>query len=133
MNVPQSHFVAGPPRLHFLEWDSAGPITMVLLHGNAANAWGWEPLAEHLDPHFRLLALDQRGHGDSEWVRPPAYGPRDYAHDALIFIEQLSLRSPILVGHSMGGINVLAFASQWPSMIRAAVSIDVAITSSRGR
>jgi len=133
MSTPKSHFVEGPPRIHYLEWNSRGPITLVLLHGNAANAWWWEPLAAQFDPHFRLLALDQRGHGDSEWIRPPAYGPDNYAHDAMMFIERLGLRTPILVGHSMGGINVLAFAAKWPSMIRAAVSIDVAITSSRGR
>jgi pimeloyl-ACP methyl ester carboxylesterase len=86
-------------------------------------------------PEFRLLALDQRGHGDSEWTRPPAYSPLDYASDVARFVEHASTgrEAPVVVGHSMGGLNVLAFARQSPKSARGAMAIDIAITSSQRR
>ncbi len=134
MSVPRSHFIEGAPRLHYLEWNPHGRETLVLLHGNSANAWWWQPLADAIDnTQFRLLALDQRGHGDSEWVRPPAYTPDDYAHDLSRFIQASRLDRPIVVGHSMGGISVLAFAEQFGHLARAAIAIDVAVSSTPRR
>lgn len=134
MNHAHSRFLDGSPRLHCLEWNRGadGP-TLVLLHGNSANAWWWQQFADAAARRFRLIAIDQRGHGDSEWVRPPAYSPQDYAGDLGRVVRQLGLTRPFLAGHSMGGISVLAFVKDNPAAARAAVAIDVAVTSSRGR
>jgi pimeloyl-ACP methyl ester carboxylesterase len=135
MTPPHSHLLEGSPRLHYLEWNPGATRTVVLLHGNSANAWWWDPVARATAPEFRLLALDQRGHGDSEWVRPPAYSPLDYASDVARFVEHASAgrEAPVVVGHSMGGLNVLAFARQSPESARGAMAIDIAITSSQRR
>jgi len=135
MTAPHSHLLEGSPRLHYLEWNPDGARTVVLLHGDSANAWWWDPVARATAPEFRLLALDQRGHGDSEWVRPPAYSPLDYASDVARFVEHASAgrEAPVVVGHSMGGLNVLAFARQSPESARGAMAIDIAITSSHRR
>jgi pimeloyl-ACP methyl ester carboxylesterase len=135
MTAPHSHLLEGHPRLHYLEWNPHGPRTIVLLHGNSANAWWWEPVARVIAPEYRLLALDQRGHGDSEWARPPAYSPSDYANDIARFIAHVAADAerPLVAGHSMGGLNVLAFARNHPESARGAMAIDVAVTSSRGR
>jgi len=135
MTEPLSHLLEGSPRLHYLEWNPPGRPTVILLHGSTANAWWWRPVARAISPAFRLLALDQRGHGDSEWVRPPAYSPRQYAHDLARFAENAVPGSdlPIIVGHSLGGMSVLAFARHHPGRARAVVVIDVAVTSSRSR
>jgi pimeloyl-ACP methyl ester carboxylesterase len=134
MNAPRSNVLPGTPRLHYLEWNSDARETLVLLHGTSASAWWWAPLAGSISgAKFRLIALDQRGHGDSEWVRPPAYSPAEYARDLARFIEVTGLVRPIVVGHSMGGIAVLAFAAEFGELARAAVAIDVAITSTRRR
>jgi len=134
MSVPLSKFVEGWPRLHYLEWNPDGRETIVLLHGSTANAWWWKPLAGVLDVNqFRIIALDQRGHGDSEWVHPPAYSPDDYASDLERFIRDLGLARPIIAGHSMGGISVLSFAARFGDAARAVIAIDVAVTSSRQR
>ena len=90
MSEPHSHLLDGTPRLHYLEWNPAGRVTVILLHGNSANAWWWEPVARAMAPELRLLALDQRGHGDSEWVRPAAYSPLDYARDIAAFTAHVS-------------------------------------------
>jgi pimeloyl-ACP methyl ester carboxylesterase len=135
MTTPHSHLLEGSPRLHYLEWNPRAPRTIILLHGNSANAWWWEPVARAIAPDYRLLALDQRGHGDSEWARPAAYSPSDYANDIARFVAHVATNAakPVVVGHSMGGLNVLAFARVHPESARAAMAIDVAVTSSRGR
>jgi esterase len=135
MNEPHSHLLDGSPRLHYLEWNPRGTRTIILMHGNTANAWWWEPVARVIAPDYRLLALDQRGHGDSEWVRPRAYSPTDYAADIARFVAHVAPNAdkPVVVGHSMGGLNVLAFARNHPESARGAMAVDVAVTSSRGR
>ena len=135
MTEPSSHLVDLSPRLHYLEWNPSGRTTIVLLHGNSANAWWWEPVAREMSREFRLVALDQRGHGDSEWVRPAAYRPTDYAHDLAAFLRHVIRgdEKPIVVGHSMGGLTTLAFAAHHGRLTRGTVVIDAAVTSSRGR
>ena len=134
MSAPRSRFVGSNPRLHFLEWNPDGARSLILLHGNSANAWWWQWVAAELPKDLRLLALDQRGHGDSEWVKPPAYQPRDYAEDVARLIREIVRdQKPIVVGHSMGGVVTLAFASRYPELLRAAIVIDTAVASTRGR
>jgi len=130
MNEPTSRFLAGTPRLHYLEWNPTGARTLLLLHGNSANAWWWGPMARALaGADLRVLALDLRGHGDSEWVRPPDYSLADYADDLARLIQAADAEGGIAVGHSMGGVAVLAFALRYHRLARAAAAIDVAITS----
>ena len=88
MSAPRSRFSHSSPRIHFLEWNPEASRTVILLHGNSANAWWWQWVADALPEDLRLLALDQRGHGDSEWVKPPAYKPYDYAADLANFIRE---------------------------------------------
>ncbi|MGB8411455.1 MAG: alpha/beta hydrolase [Candidatus Binatus sp.] len=135
MTAPHSHLLEGSPRLHYLEWNPHAPRTVILLHGNTANAWWWEPLARVIAAQYRLLALDQRGHGDSQWARPAAYSPIDYANDIARFVAHATANAekPLVVGHSMGGMNVLAFARAHPHSARGAVAIDIPVTSTRGR
>lgn len=129
MTSPQRRFVPGSPRLHFLEWNPSGSRTVVLLHGATANAWWWEDFARHLPVNLRLLALDSRGHGDSGWVSPPSYGPADYADDVKRFVAFCGVKDPVIVGHSQGGINALAFVDAHPCAARAVVAVDIALTS----
>jgi pimeloyl-ACP methyl ester carboxylesterase len=134
MSAPRSRFSKSTPRLHFLEWNPDAPRTIVLLHGNTANAWWWQWVAAELPKDLRLLALDQRGHGDSEWVQPPAYKPHDYAGDLASFIaEEVRGELPIVVGHSMGGVVTLAFAHRYGELARGIVVVDTAVISTRGR
>jgi pimeloyl-ACP methyl ester carboxylesterase len=134
MSDPASGFFEGAPRLHYLEWNPRGRRTLVCLHGNSANAWWWQPMTEALGKlDFRILALDLRGHGDSDWVRPPAYLPTDYAGDVARFLKGMVLADPVVIGHSMGGICALALVVNYPNLVRAAVVVDVAVTSSPRR
>jgi pimeloyl-ACP methyl ester carboxylesterase len=133
MSSPQSRFCGDSPRIHYLEWNHGQRDTLVLIHGNTASAWWWEPVAMALGAEFRLLAIDLRGHGESDWVRPPAYHPADYARDVAAMLDASGAPAPVVVGHSMGGLCALAFADLFPKRARSLVIVDSALTSSGAR
>ena len=113
--------------------DRAAP-TIVLLHGGHQSAHSWDLVSLHLAENYHVLALDQRGHGDSEWARDVEYTNRTMALDALAFLDAMSLEKPILVGHSMGGRNGMLLTRHDPSWLRALVIVDVGPElSDRGR
>src|SRR6202041_3409524 len=108
-------------RFHFLEWGRADAAPIVLLHGGHQSAHSWDLVSLYLAQRYRVLALDQRGHGDSEWPRDVEYSNSAMARDAEAFIEALGLRRPILMGHSMGGRNSLLLTRRVQSRLRALV------------
>jgi esterase len=121
-------------RLHFLEWGAAEAPPIVLLHGGHQSAHSWDLVSLHLAQRFRVLALDQRGHGDSEWVRDVAYSNHEMALDAEAFIAALGLDRVILIGHSMGGRNAMLLTRRGTARLRALVVVDVGPeVSDRGR
>ena len=121
-------------RFHFLEWGDRDAPAIVLLHGGHQSAHSWDLVSLHLARRYRVLALDQRGHGDSEWARDADYTNHAMALDARAFLDALGLEKPILIGHSMGGRNSLLLTRQDPSRLRALVVVDVGPElSERGR
>src|SRR5580692_3958960 len=111
-------------RFHFLEWGAPDAPPIVLLHGGHQSAHSWDLVSLHLAQHFRVLALDQRGHGDSEWARDVAYSNHEMSLDAEEFIATLGLRRPILKGHSMRGRNSMLLNRRDASLLRALVIVD---------
>lgn len=111
--------------LRYLDWGRPDAPAIVLLHGGGQSAHTWDACCLILARRYRCLALDQRGHGDSEWSIAGAYGMDVHAQDIAGFIKALSLRAPLLVGMSMGGINATAYATRHASSLRALVSVDV--------
>jgi len=121
-------------RFHFLDWGAADAPPIVLLHGGHQSAHSWDLVSLHLAQRFRVLALDQRGHGDSEWARDVAYSNHEMSLDAEAFIGTLGLQRPILMGHSMGGRNAMLLTRRNPSLLRALAIVDVGPElSDRGR
>lgn len=111
-------------KLHYLDWGGDDTKhTFLLLHGGGAHAHWWDEVAPLLTPLGRVLALDFRGHGLSQWPRPPVYGPAAYIEDLGKFIEQLKTRV-ILVGHSMGGAVAQWTAVERPDLLEALVIVD---------
>jgi len=122
--VPRDRFVAvSGLRLRYRDWGGSGP-PLLALHGSAAHAHWWDPVAPYLARHVRVLALDWRGHGRSTWPEPPAYRTEDFVADLLGVIERLRLDRVIVAGHSMGGQAALAFAAWHPDRLARLVVID---------
>jgi pimeloyl-ACP methyl ester carboxylesterase len=118
--------VVGAHRFHFLEWGDPAAPPVLLLHGGNQTAHSWDLVSLHLADRYHIYALDQRGHGDSEWVRDQDYSPQTMATDALDFIEQQGIESPIIMGHSMGGGVTMSLAVREPQLAGALVFVDVA-------
>ena len=112
-------------RLHFLEWGDPEARPVLLLHGGNQSAHSWDLVSLHLADRYHVYALDQRGHGDSEWVRDQDYGHESQALDALAFIEQQRMQSPLIIGHSMGGRVTMTLSMKEPSVPRAVVFVDI--------
>ena len=110
--------------LHLLEWGPAARSGILLLHGGAAHAHWFDAVAVALAERRHVVALDQRGHGESAWARPPAYATEDFAGDIIGVIDCLGWESAVLVGHSMGGHNAIACAAWHPDRIRGLVIVD---------
>jgi pimeloyl-ACP methyl ester carboxylesterase len=96
---------------------------MVLLHGLAGHAGEWDALARRLSPRYRVVAVDQRGHGAGE-RHPQDVSRAAYVADVLAVVDQLALRRPVLVGQSLGGHTAMLAAAAHPGRFRALVLVE---------
>ena len=67
--------------LHCLDYGGRGWPPLLFLHGGSAHAHWWDFVAPAFTGRFHVMALDQRGHGDSPWTSEWAYGTRHYIAD----------------------------------------------------
>ncbi len=123
--LPESHEVhLGRMRLHYLDWGNKHLPPTVFLHGGALNAHTWDLCCLALRDDYHCLALDQRGHGDSDWAHDEDYSIGAQLGDTKGFVDKLGLDKFILVGMSLGAINSLAFAVAHPERLSHLVIID---------
>ena len=121
----KSQFVeAGGLRLHYQDYGTARKPAMLCLHGGAAHAHWFDYIAPGFTGDHHVLALDQRGHGDSEWANPPSYAYERYAADLAEVVGKLDLRDFVLIGHSMGGTVSLEYASTYPGRVGKLIVVD---------
>jgi pimeloyl-ACP methyl ester carboxylesterase len=112
-------------KLHYLDWGTAGRPVMVLLHGLRGHAHAWDDVSAAFCQQYHVLALDQRGRGDSGWAADGDYSMKAYVEDLASFCGVLNLAPFILVGHSMGGRNSMTFAAQYPQQVQRLIIVDV--------
>lgn len=115
-------------RIHYLDWGAGGDEAkppLILLHGIGKLARSFEPIAERFCDRFRVLAMDLRGHGDSDWHPQAAYLVEDYVQDLEGLVQQLGLRDIVLWGNSTGGRVAQVFAGIHPELTRAVIVEDV--------
>jgi esterase len=112
-------------RFNVLEWGREDAPAIMCLHGGHQSAHSWDLVSLSLASRFRVITPDQRGHGDSEWVRSGHYTNAEMAADALALMDALALDRPLLMGHSMGGRNTLMAALSAPERMRALVVVDI--------
>ncbi len=107
-------------------WEGEGP-TVVLLHGGGQTRHSWGRTAARLAAAgWTAVALDARGHGDSEWDPDEDYSLDAFAADLVAFLETLE-RPAVLVGASLGGITALIVAAERPELVAALVMVDVVV------
>lgn len=120
---PTDRFVAvNDLELHYVDWGGDGP-PVICVHGLTANCRIWDALAEVLAPHYRVLAIDLRGRGDSA---KPARGYSIPAHagDLLALLDSLELQKPVIMGHSLGAMITVFFASRYATRPGKVVLVD---------
>ena len=115
-------------RFFYRDWPSAKPNaqTLVLLHGYTGHARSWDLFAQAMSARYRVLALDQRGHGETQWAPPDAYDTSEMVTDLEHFVNALDLREFALVGLSMGGLVSIGYAGKRPGRLAKLVIVDIA-------
>lgn len=112
-------------RFHYLEWGDPRAQSVLLLHGSNQSAHSWDLVSLHLADRFHVFALDQRGHGDSEWSRDSDYSSSAMGLDAAAFINAMGLDHLIVVGHSMGGQNAMRLTLSHPERVTRLCLVDI--------
>jgi pimeloyl-ACP methyl ester carboxylesterase len=104
--------------------DFGGPgAPVVLLHGLAGHSGEWDATVEWMREQYRVVAVDQRGHGASE-RRPADVCRAAYVADVVTVIGELGLENAVLVGQSLGGHTAMLVAAAHPDLVRALVLIE---------
>jgi len=116
---------AGGLTFHYITWGPESAPPVVLLHGVTGHARSWDALARDLSADFRVIALDQRGHGDSDRAPDGDYRVATMAGDLTGFVDALGLERFALVGHSMGGRVGIAYADGHAARIERICIVDI--------
>lgn len=104
-----------------------GPETgrkWIFVHGLMGFGQNWRRIVSALEQTENCLTFDQRGHGRS-FQPESGYTPEDYADDLKKIADEIGWKKFVLVGHSMGGRNVLVFASKYPQYVEKLVIEDI--------
>ncbi len=96
---------------------------VILLHGLMTSGLCWTPLAHELEKDYDVIMPDARGHGQSS-APEAGYQYQDLANDVAGLINVMRLASPVLIGHSMGGMTAAVVAAQHPKILRALILAD---------
>jgi pimeloyl-ACP methyl ester carboxylesterase len=120
-------------RLHYRDYSgSPDRPPLVCLPGLTRNCRDFESFARNFSPRHRVLAMDFRGRGLSDYDPQTArYIPITYATDVIEFLDELTIPQAIFVGTSLGGLVTMILASMVPDRIAAAILNDVGPDISR--
>ena len=112
-------------RIHYLEWGTADKQPLIMLHGIGRIAHTFDHIAPHFAARYHVMAVDMRGHGDSDWDPKGAYLVEDYVKDIEGLAQQLRLKNIVIWGNSTGGRVAQVFAGLHPELVAAVISEDV--------
>ncbi|MEV6165473.1 alpha/beta hydrolase [Streptomyces sp. NPDC052052] len=109
-------------RLSFLDFGGPGR-PLLALHGHFGEGRTCAGLARELGDSWRVIALDQRGHGLSDC--PTDFSRTGYIEDAAAVLEHVGVDGAVVLGHSLGGVNAYQLAARHPDLVDALVVEDV--------
>jgi esterase len=123
---PESRYVDNDGlRLHHLDWGFEGRHPIVLVHGSRLHAHVWDDFSRRFRDRYHVIAVDQRGHGDSAWCAPAEYQLEALYRDLRSVVEARGLERCTLIGHSLGGRVSMLYASRHPAEIERLVLVDI--------
>lgn len=111
-------------KLHYLDWGNESAPPLLLVHGTRDHARSWDWVARELRNDWHVLALDLRGHGDSEWSPDGAYLTPYHLLDLVDLINALGYEQITIVAHSFGGNATSRYAGLYPRRVRKLVLVD---------
>ena len=121
-----SHFVVRESvKLHHLDWGNHGRHPVVLVHGVRLHAHVWNDFSRRFGDRYHVLAIDQRGHGDSEWGHEDSYHLEEFYSDLRAVIKERGLKRFTLIGHSLGGMVSMLYAHRHPEDLERLVLVDI--------
>ena len=123
MQPEDDHVVVNGLMLHYRAWGDEHAPPVLILHGLTGHAWEFDALASALANEFRVVVLNQRGHGASAGAAH--YSPELMMSDIARVIEALALGRVRLVGHSMGGVNGWWVAAHYSDRVERLAIIDI--------
>ncbi|HEY46876.1 MAG: hypothetical protein AMJ88_06970 [Anaerolineae bacterium SM23_ 63] len=103
---------------------------LVLVHGAFVDLHMWDPQVEHFADRYQVICYDLRGHGKTGPSSASKYRMEMFADDLRALLEALDVQQTILCGLSLGGMIAQAFAVKYPSMLKALVLADTAVSTS---
>lgn len=104
----------------------AGKHVILCLHGLTRNSKDFHNLAQHLAGRYRVISVDIRGRGQSQWDHQSIrYNPGQYVKDVWALLDELELQQVTVIGTSLGGLMAMIMAEQQPQRLRAAVLNDI--------
>ena len=113
----------GGPTLSYQEWGRPDGAVVLLLHGLTSSSQSWRHVAPVLGQHFRCIAPDARGHGESEWTHD--YSLELMRDDVVGLMDALGVLGAIPFGHSMGALTAYLLAATQPDLVRMLVLEDM--------
>jgi pimeloyl-ACP methyl ester carboxylesterase len=118
----REYFLHRGLKFSYLDAGGAGE-PLIALHSHWMEGATFAPLAAALAPEWRVIALDQRGHGYSDHAK--TYTREDYLGDLAALYQHLGIRRAVLLGNSLGGVNAYQFAAKCPERVRALIIEDI--------
>lgn len=120
--MKREYYINNNKKLSYIDFGGTG-CTIIALHGHFGCANMFTQLANGLKDSYRVIALDQQGHGFSDWGNE--YTRAEYVNDIESLYEVLEIERAIIIGHSLGGVNAYQFAAKHPEKVRALVIEDI--------
>jgi pimeloyl-ACP methyl ester carboxylesterase len=123
---PRSHFVERDElTLHHLDWGTEGRDAIVVVHGSRLHAHVWNDFGRRFSDRYHIIAVDQRGHGDSGWCMPEEYQLEELYRDLRAHVEARGLSRYTLIGHSLGGRVSMLYAHRHQAELERLILVDI--------
>lgn len=123
----RKYFQSGKMKLSYLDFGGEGEEILLMLHGHMNDARTYSDFASKIEG-WRVIGLDQRGHGWSEHSPDLDYSRESYLNDIFSLIDtELGGQPVTILGHSLGGVNGYQFAARYPELVRAVIVEDIGV------